>query len=231
MKKLLVALLCVSTYSYSDAFYEVHCRVSAPALCIPNAIDAIKKAGPISWFHLDPSHKLQVGQGTKDMTFISSAISIIYSPLVGAIAAETQKSRAQYYNDFYKTHLYPHQVGLIATALTIATPAIINAIIYCKQQMPNYAFPIGSHALLNLILTHQQPDALKNALLIRYATYDSPLYKAREELTTLARTLMQYQDRYQATRKACYNDLIAIIEANICLVNQTILLLKENRIS
>lgn len=217
-------------------FYEMHCSINTPTL--PNAIDAIKQTGPIPFSYLHSSDQPSLLNG-------GMALGMLYGAfLTGPIASMLQNERRpsihvcwksplewvedtvsiQKRTEFDRTHLSPKSVGLITFGVTTILPAILCYL----TQIPDYSFSREQASLLNLVLKHQQPDLLKNALLIHYALFDNTQEKVINELCDLSKTLTCYQQRYERTERTCYSNLVAIIKTNIEQVNRVILFFKTN---
>ena len=222
MKKLFLTLFYVSAYSHAYACQGSYDNLNIP---LPNAIDAIKNTGPIYRWNLDPSDRptLDLDPETVCVGSLMMAIEVGIISILGILAADIQTSRASYTDKriFYKNHLYPYQVGYTTAGILAALSAIIHAKnAYNKVGMIECTFPSEDHTRLSIILKHRDPEALKDALQFHYGYCPTILYSIREDLRSLSRRLGEYQMIYQRTGKTCYNTLIAIIKANIYLVNR-----------
>ncbi len=225
MKILFLTLFYVSAYSHAYVCQGSHDNLNIP---LPNAIDAIKNTGPISRWNLDPSDRptLDLDPETVCIGFLMMVIEVSSISILGILAAEIQKNRASYTNKriFYKNHLYPYQVGCTTAGILAALSAIIHAKnAYTKVRMIECTFPSEDHTLLSIILKYRDPKALKDAFGFHYGYGHS----MREDLRSLSRRLSEYQRIYQRTGKTRYNTLIAIIEANVYLVNRAALIAEQ----
>lgn len=205
MKKLLLTLLCWSTYSNASTLYETQQDITS--LPIPNAILAIKR-NKSAVTHKEMLPSMLAGTAT-------------------AVGQECLGRYASYRCALEKWRISPSTAYLTTVGSCFTVTTIILVYIYLSR-LPKEKFSEEQQELLDVIVHNQEPGSLVPALQLHWATSSITQQQALDELCKLSKKLVWYQNFYERTERSIFDHLIAIIKINIYCVNKAIIFIKKN---